>query len=81
MEEVEGDAVGDGDAGVVDASVGGEDDGSGGGDAGLAGVADDAGQPVVGEPGGWGLHEHEVLSGGGVGGGGQGAGGVAEGWR
>ena len=35
MQEVEGDAVGEGDAGLVDASVGGEEDGSGGGDAGL----------------------------------------------
>ena len=35
VQEVEGDPVGDGDAGVLDASVGGEDDGSGGGDAGL----------------------------------------------
>ena len=49
VQEVEGDALGDGDAGLVDAAVGGQDDGSGGGDAGLGAVAEQAGEPVVGE--------------------------------
>jgi hypothetical protein len=46
---VEGDAVGDGDAGFSCAPVGGEEDGSGGRDFGLVAVADQSGQPVVGE--------------------------------
>ena len=68
MQQVQGDALGDGDAGLVDAAVGGEEHGSGGGDAGLGAVAEQAGEPVVGEPDGGGLHEQEVLGGGGVGG-------------
>ena len=69
MQQMEGDAVGDGDPGLVDAAVGGEEHGSGGGDAGLGAVAEQAGEPVVGEPGGGGLHEQEVLGGGRRGGG------------
>ena len=73
---------GDGDAGLLDAPVGGEDDGSGGGDAGLGAVAEQAGEPVVGEADGGGLHEQEVLGGGGGGGGGQRAAGRRPGrWR
>ena len=76
--QVEWEAVGEGDAGVLDAAVGGEQDGSGGGDLGLVAVADEAGEPVVGEADGGGGHEQEVLGGGGVGGGGErGGGGVA----
>ena len=64
VDDVQGDALGDGDAGLLDAAVGGEENRSGGGDAGLAAVAEQAGEPVVGEPGGGGLHEQEVLGGG-----------------
>ena len=64
--DVQRDALGDGDPGLLDAAVGGEEHGSGGGDAGLGAVAEQAGEPVVGEPGGGGLHEQEVLGGGGA---------------
>ena len=48
VEQVQGDALGDGDAGLLDASVGCEEDWSGGGDRGLVAVANQAGEPVVG---------------------------------
>ena len=64
--DVQRDALGDGDPGLLDAAVGGEDHGPGGGDPGLGAVAEQAGEPVVGEPGGGGLHEQEMLGGGGA---------------
>ena len=63
VRDMQGDALGEGDAGLLDAAVGGEDHGSGGGDAGLGAVAEQAGEPVVGEAGGGGLHEQEVIGG------------------
>ena len=63
MVEVQRNAFRDRDAGVLDASVRGQDHGSGGGDPGLVAVADQPCEPVVGESGGGRLHEEEVFGG------------------
>ena len=72
MQEVEGDAFRERDPGLGDASVRAKHDRTGRGDLGLVAVADQPGEPVVGEAGGRGLHEEQVFGRGGIGGGGQG---------
>ena len=74
--EVKGDAVWDGDAGVRMRPSGARTTGPAARDAGLVAVAEQSGEPVVGEADGGGLHEQEVFGGGGLGGGGERGGGL-----